>query len=151
MIYDKISRISDYLGIHPNFDTAIRYLSAHDLDGLPIGRTIVDGDKVFINVMEASAAPADVQRYEIHKRYMDIQIDLKGTETILIGSRDGLKILDYDSLSDFSFAVCTDSTSCLMGPGNFIACMPSEPHKPGVAAVNDLFLKKCVVKVLMKE
>ena len=34
-----------------------------------------------------------------------------------------------------------------MGKGRFIICMPEEPHKPGIAAVENLYLKKCVFKI----
>lgn len=35
----------------------------------------------------------------------------------------------------------------VMEAGRFLICMAGEPHKPGVAAVADRRLKKCVVKV----
>ena len=39
---------------------------AHDLYDLPLGRTEVDGENVFINVMEADLSP-DSTRLEYHK------------------------------------------------------------------------------------
>ena len=38
-----------YKGIAKNIDTAINYIETHDLMALPKGKTIVDGDNVFIN------------------------------------------------------------------------------------------------------
>lgn len=136
-----------YTGFHHNLDTALSYLSSHNLNELPLGRTEVDGNQVFINVMEASAAPSAEKEFEIHKNYMDIQIDLAGTEIIEIGDSSAMTVHGYDAETDFGTVSCNTTVSCTMGAGNFIVCMAEEPHKPGVAALADTFLKKCVVKV----
>ena len=61
MICDALEHLNRYRGLHRNLDTAIDYLTAyhvaHDLSDLPLGRTEVDGENVFINVMEADLSP----------------------------------------------------------------------------------------------
>ena len=83
MICDALEHLNRYRGLHRNLDTAIDYLTAyhvaHDLYDLPLGRTEVDGENVFINVMEADLSP-DSTRLEYHKKYADLQIDLTGGE-----------------------------------------------------------------------
>lgn len=88
MIYDKITNIGRYKGISHWLDIAVAFIEENDLAGLPDGRTAISGDDVFANVMEAEAG-GGAGRYEIHKRYMDIQIDIEGTEIIRIGSLKG--------------------------------------------------------------
>ena len=83
MICDALENLNRYRGLHKNLETAIDYLTAyhvaHDLSDLPLGRTEVDGENVFINVMEAGLNP-DSARLEYHKKYADLQIDLTGGE-----------------------------------------------------------------------
>ena len=55
MICDTLDQLHLYKGFHKNLDTAIEFLAAHPLDTLPLGRTEVDGDEVFINVMDAES------------------------------------------------------------------------------------------------
>ena len=61
MICDALENLNRYRGLHKNLETAIDYLTAyrvtHDLSDLPLGRTEVDGENVFINVMEAGLSP----------------------------------------------------------------------------------------------
>ncbi len=147
MIYDKLENISFYLGMHPHLDTALRYIASHDLNELSFGRTEVDGANVFINVMEASARPEEEISYEIHRSYMDIQIDLTGVEAIQIGDMMKQSQVCFNEETDFGTVCCPTSSSCIMGPGSFIICMAGEPHKPGIATGPDRSLKKCVVKV----
>lgn len=147
MIYDKLTNITKYLGCNPNLDIAIRYITSHNLSELPLGRTELSGSEVFINVMEATVVPIEKQNFEIHKNYMDIQIDLVGTEMIQIGDDSDMTVEDYNPKTDFGVARCRTLTSCIMGPGNFIICMSGEPHKPGIAVTEEYSLKKCVFKI----
>ena len=80
MICDTLQHLGRYRGLHPNLDTAIDYLLTHDLAALPLGRTEVDGDKVFINLMDATLHPDAGYHPEYHKLYADLQVDLTGSE-----------------------------------------------------------------------
>ena len=80
MICDTLQHLGRYRGLHPNLDTAIDYLLTHDLTALPLGRTEVDGDKVFINLMDATLHPDAGYHPEYHKLYADLQVDLTGSE-----------------------------------------------------------------------
>lgn len=147
MIYDKLSNITLYKGLSKNLDTAIQFISTHDLNELPLGKTTIDGDLVYINVMETKAQPIEERKYEVHKNYMDIQIDLIGTERVDTGDYHQVTLEDYHQENDVAAASSEDLVQCILGPGNFIICMAREPHKPNIAVSDDTFLKKAVVKV----
>ena len=53
MIVDSFDYIACYKGLHPNLDKAIDWLNSHTLDALENGKTIIDGENVFVNVMDA--------------------------------------------------------------------------------------------------
>ncbi|MBR5598091.1 MAG: YhcH/YjgK/YiaL family protein [Lachnospiraceae bacterium] len=147
MIYDKLSNMKLYKGMNPNLDTAIDYILSHDLNELPLGKTVVDGDNVFINVMDAKAFPVEERFYEVHKKYMDIQMDLEGVERIDTGDISSMVMDDFDEDKDVAKATAADLAQCIIGPGNFIICMAGEPHKPNIAVNENHVLKKAVCKV----
>lgn len=147
MIYDLIENITAYKGISKHLDTAIDFIERTDLNKLPLGKTEIDSTFVFANVMEAIAKDGEEINFEIHKKYMDIQIDLKGTEIIEIGLGDLEEVIPYDEGKDIGFYKGRSSSSCQMGPGRFIICMVNEPHKPGIKCKDETALKKCVIKV----
>lgn len=150
MIYDVIKNVGKYRGQSIWLDKAISFLETTDLKSLPIGRTEIDGDKVFVNVMEAKARKEDELQFEIHKKYMDIQIDIEGSENIKIGFDVNNVFQAYKEEIDFGAVDCTESITCSLGNERFIICMSDEPHKPGIATGDDTYLKKCVVKVAVK-
>ena len=83
MICDTLEHLSLYQGFHKNLDTAITFLTACDLNTLPLGRTEVDGENVFINVMDADLREADGAAFEYHRRYADLQIDITGGDMMI--------------------------------------------------------------------
>ena len=56
MIVDSFDYIACYKGLHPNLDKTIDWLNSHTLDALENGKTIIDGENVFVNVMDATCA-----------------------------------------------------------------------------------------------
>lgn len=150
MIYDTIKAIGRYKGISKNLDTAILFLENEDLTKLPLGKTIIDGERVFINVMEAQTAAEESLNFEIHKKYMDIQIDIEGAEIIQIGLDKAEPLSVFKEEADIGMVDCRVSASCTMGSGRFILCMKEEPHRPGIMVDRPSNIKKCVIKVCVE-
>lgn len=145
MIYDLITNIVNYKGISEHLDKAIEFIASNDLNSLPLGRTDIDGDNVFINIMEATTKGAQELNFEYHKNYMDIQIDLVGTEMIQVATEGIEEVEAYKE--DIGFFKANTGSSCILGPGRFIVCMIEELHKPGIQVGFNTAIKKCVVKV----
>ena len=148
MICDTLNHLHLYKGFQKNLDTAIEFLAVHPLDTLPLGRTEVDGENVFINVMEADLSP-DSTRLEYHKKYADLQIDLTGGEgwgyTNLPGEEAG------EFTGDIGFRTSPDAVSGTLGEGRFVLFFPGELHKPGVARPGCAHVRKVVIKIRMED
>lgn len=147
MIYDKITNIKQYLGISEYLDTAIHFIAEHNLEELPLGKTVISGDDVFVNIMDAETTPKDSKQFEVHKKYHDIQIDLIGVERIDIGDETTFVCPDFNEEKDIGFSLTDTLTCCTMGAGNFMVCMANEPHMPAITVGNKTAIRKCVFKV----
>ena len=149
MICDTLDQLHLYKGFRKNLDTAIEFLAAHPLDTLPLGRTEVDGDEVFINVMDADLKPHTGSHAEYHRLYADLQIDLTGGEgwgyTNLPGEEAG------EFTGDIGFRTSPDAVSGTLGEGRFVLFFPGELHKPGVARPGCAHVRKVVIKIRMED
>ena len=149
MICDTLEHLSLYQGFHKNLDTAITFLTACDLNALPLGRTEVDGENVFINVMDADLQPMEGSHPEYHRLYADLQIDLTGGEgwgyTNLPGEEAG------EFAGDIGFRTSPDAVSGVLGEGRFVLFFPGELHKPGVARPGCAHVRKVVIKIRMED
>ena len=152
MICDTLENLNRYRGIHKNLNTAIDYLTAyhvaHDLIELPLGRIEVDGENVFINVMDADLHPDEGSHLEYHHQYADLQIDLTGGEgwgyTNLPGEEAG------EFTGDIGFRTSPDAVSGTLGEGRFVLFFPTELHKPGLVQDGCANVRKAVVKIKME-
>lgn len=148
MLTDTLQNLPRYRGMHPVLDIAIDYLMTHDLNALPLGRTIVEGERVFINVMDADLRPAEGAAFEYHRRYADLQIDLTGGEYwgwAAAGTPQG----DYDPAADCGFATGPEQAGGTLGAGRFALFLPTELHKPSCLTADCTRLRKAVVKIEM--
>jgi YhcH/YjgK/YiaL family protein len=147
MIYDCLANIENYRGISSHLDTAIQFITSNDLQTLPLGRTEIDGDNVFVNVMEAYTKPANELLFETHTQYLDIQIDLDGSELLEVALDHLEETTPYCSERDIAFYKAAPSSACALDRSKFIIFMTEEAHKPCIGAVSETPIKKCVFKV----
>lgn len=149
MIYDRIENISKYMGISKNLDKAFRFIQSTDLRSLPQGKTKIDGDNLFVNVMAVDKNQIDAEYFEVHKKYIDIHIDLDGTEIVQLGISGLEERAPIDDETDCGFYSSESHVSYILGEGRFILLMPGEIHKPMVRIPERELKKKCVFKVLL--
>ena len=152
MICDALEHLNRYRGLHRNLDTAIDYLTAYhvarDLYDLPLGRTEVDGENVFINVMEADLKPGEGANPEYHRRYADLQIDITGGEGWGYTNEPGEEVGEYTV--DCGFQDSASVVSGALGEGRFVLFFPTELHKPGLVQDGCANVRKAVVKIKME-
>lgn len=148
MIIDTLSHLDRYLGLHPNLDVAIAYLQSHDIAVLPIGRTQVSGEKVFINVMDAELRSSEDASFEYHRRYADLQLDLSGSEECGWTVVNELKN-SFDAAGDIGFIDGEEQGSAVLGDGRFVIFLPGELHKPCCQHGDCTAVRKAVVKIDM--
>ena len=146
MIYDRLNALERYRGLHENLDAAIDYLLAHDLAELPEGRTEVAGDAVYINKMSLDSKLE--ARFEAHRAYADIHIDLVGRETVELACTAGDALEPFDGETDCGFWDAQAEAVCRLEPGSFLYCPPGELHKPCMATDGAAApIVKCCVKI----
>ncbi len=147
MIYDTIENLNQYKNLFANLDTAIDYIENNDLTQLPLGITNIDGDDVYVNVMEVETSPTQEKNFEVHSKYMDLQIDLEGTEICEVSLGELELIEEYDEEKDFALLQGELTTALIMGEGRFAVFMVEEAHKPNVRAYECDKVKKAVFKI----
>ena len=149
MIVDSFDYIACYKGLHPNLDKAIDWLNSHTLDALENGKTIIDGENVFVNVMDADLREADGAAFEYHRRYADLQIDITGGEGWGYATAPGEEVGTFTG--DIGFQNSPDAVTGSLGEGRFVLFFPGELHKPGVARPECTKVRKAVVKIRMED
>ena len=149
MIVGKLVDLYRYKGIAKNIDTAIDYILNNDLMALPKGKTIVDGDNVFINRDTYVANPIEKCFFENHEHYLDLQIVLKGKE--LFGYTDisnpSIQVTTpYNTEKDVTKYSATENTVFFVLEEGFALVFNEDIHL-AKAKVNEELVEKAVVKI----
>ena len=133
MIVDSFDYIACYKGLHPNLDKAIDWLNSHTLDALENGKTIIDGENVFVNVMDADLRDADGAAFEYHRRYADLQINLTGSEHWGWAS-DGKDEGAFDEAADCGFKSGAEHAGGVWAAGGLPSSSPASCTSPAAKA-----------------
>lgn len=148
LILDHIDNIALYQGLPHGLYHALKSLTP-GLCANPPGRYDLDGDNLFALVQEYDTRPRETATWEAHRKYIDIQYMIAGTEVMGCGYAPSMTPLkDYDEEKDFAL---------FSGPGSFVAVsagmyaifFPSDAHMPCLAAADPEPIKKVVLKVIV--
>ena len=99
--------------------------------------------------MEKESKDIATTPFELHKKYLDIHIDITGCEIIETGDMADATDEEYNEVKDFGTVKCSTKVTNYLAPGDFYICMLDEPHKPLCAVDEKILVKKCVFKVLV--
>lgn len=148
MILDSLSSASKYASLHPLFAKAFAYISSVDLNALEVGKFDIDGADLrgIVSDKKGVLAEESTAKFECHNAHIDIQVCIRGKETIGWKPRSTCKeqkgeynpekdVLFYNDAPDMFFGL-TDN--------QFVIFYPEDVHAP---MIGDDLIKKLVIKV----
>jgi len=147
MILDQFANAALYRTIHRRFDQAFHYLATTALMDLPSGKQTIQGDELFALVNDYSTQPPDQCRFEAHRRYIDIQLMVRGIERIGVANLATMRVDEpYVAERDVAF-FHGQGDLITLNEGTFAIFLPHDAHQPGIAVAEPLQCRKVVVKV----
>ena len=149
MIFDTLSHLPQYLpsDVQKVFETFFSRLCPDTTDG----KYGIREPDVFAQISSYNTRPPQEGRFENHKRFVDIQILLSGSEMIYVTPLDGLiPDTDYDEQNDIRFYRSPDRPAVQLSlkPGSFAMFFPQDAHCPQLTPHTGVQnVKKVVVKI----
>jgi biofilm protein TabA len=150
MIKDNLKYADIYKQLGPRFAQAIEYARSTDLSKLSVGRHEIDGANLYLIIRSYTTEKAFERKYEIHRKYMDLQLMLEGQEIIYCADAEGMEpVTEYDAKEDILFLKEDAGTAVLVSAGEFLIAYPHDAHKPQCAAGVPKLVRKAVFKFLV--
>ena len=147
MIIDTLTNAPKYIGLHPLFAKAFDFINKNDIATLPDGvAEISEGLKVIVNTANGKTAEASLAKFECHDKNIDIQVCVKGLETIAWKPREKCLTQNgaYNPEKDVRFFSDAPDMSFQLTDGQFAIFFPEDVHAP---MIGDGEIKKLVFKV----
>ena len=146
MIIGKLKDLKRYRGLSKQIDEAIDYVLSTDLLSLDIGRYEISSD-VIVNRQQYFGKLDSFA--ESHKKYIDLQIVLKGQEQMGYAdiNNPNLTVMEeYNENLDLAKYYSIDECEHLMSEGSFALIFPEDVHRPGMK-VDEFLIEKAVLKI----
>ncbi|MGZ5304304.1 MAG: YhcH/YjgK/YiaL family protein [Bacteroidia bacterium] len=148
MILDKIENIGLYKALGPRVKKAITYIENTDLSVLVLGNHVIDGENIFVIVQEYDTKDIDEGKMEAHRKYIDIQFILRGTEMFGFDTlNDQTPTMEYSEERDVMFFGNDYASLLKVNAGSFVIFYPWDIHMPGIKAGEKMNIRKAVFKI----
>jgi YhcH/YjgK/YiaL family protein len=146
MILDVVANEEKLKQLHPGFGPALAYLRGTNVGQLPAGRQEIDGSRLYAMVIRGQGKGLKGAKLEVHRRYIDIQCSITGSD--VIGWKPAATChdpeMDYDEQKDIQFFRDAADSWVTIPQGCFGIFFPEDAHAPTAA---DGPIHKVVVKV----
>lgn len=147
MIYDRLENLPAYIALAPEaVPKIVEFLGKCGAGEIAEGRHELDGSKLYVNVQSYDSKPFSEGMLEYHKKYVDLQLLLAGSETLYYAPAGTPVTKEYNEENDCGFnQVPADALPLKLEVGNFVLLLPEEGHLPGVGDGSGVV--KAVVKI----
>lgn len=149
MIKNSLKYTKNYYNLSEKIKLGLEFLETHDLKAMENGKYEILGEEVFINIQEYTSKPETDGKWEAHRKYIDIQVLIKGSEKIGVGEiQDFTTTEAYDEGKDVEFLTTNSSQQFItMRENDYIILYPYDVHMPQISIDKPTAVKKAVVKV----
>lgn len=149
MILDSLKNGDQYSPLHPNFAKALKFVT-ENAQTIPVGKYYLDGDNLFVTIVETDLRPTHDCKMEAHRKYIDIQIVLDGIETFGWGELGDCQSPtgEFDTTKDIVFFADQATTLVTARAGQFVIFFPQDVHAPLIGQGR---VRKAIVKVKVQE
>ncbi len=145
MIVDLLENCNLYSSINSNLDRAFSFLLSNDLASMEPGRLELNGDSLYVLVQHYLSKPESSGKWEAHKRYIDVQYLISGSERVGYSAISNMTLGEYNAQKDFQ-ALSGSGEMYRLNAGSFMVFFPQDAHMPGLANGFETPIKKIVVK-----
>ena len=147
MIIDTLQNASKYAKVHPLFEQAFAWINATDLLNAEVGTIqISEGLKAIISDGTGKTKEESLKKFECHDNNIDIQLCIRGNETIGWKPREKCNIPNGEYNPDKDVRFFNDAPDMFfdLTDGQFGIFFPEDVHAPMIA---EGAVKKLVIKV----
>jgi YhcH/YjgK/YiaL family protein len=147
MILSTLSQSDPYAALHPLFPRVFEYIRNTDLLALAPGRYPIVGDDLLAIVESVPARTRAEAKLECHRKYIDIQLVLEGTDEMGWRALADCHNPVSDYKTDIRFFHDAPATWINVPPAHFCIFFPEDAHAPLVGTGN---IRKVIFKIAVE-
>ncbi len=147
MIFGNLNNLGEFSFLEEKVRECFAYAKSHDLASYEKGSHEIDGERLFVNIVEYTTTTPEERFWEAHKNYLDVHVMLHGTEQIDVNFIQNMKLKEFVAEEDFLPMEGEKNSSVILRDNDFLICYPSDGHRTAVAVNEPQTIKKAIFKV----
>ena len=151
MIFGNIKNLNEYTFLTEAVKECFSYAKEQNLVEFENGKHEIDGERLFVNIVEYTTKNADERFWEAHKKYLDVHLMLNGEEQIDLNFLSNMDVKEFVEVDDFVPMDGEKNSSVVLRNGDFLICYPQDGHRTAVKVSEPKTIKKAIFKVLISE
>ena len=150
MIIDRIENASRYFALGAGIAESLEYIKNNDLSTVAPGSYDISKDKVRMVVMEAEQKSTDRVKMEAHRKNIDVQYWVAGSELMGYAPLQAQSLLEpFNEVKDCGL-YAGDATFSRLEAGMFAIYFPTDLHTAIQDERCNSLVKKIVFKVVIE-
>lgn len=114
---------------------------------MPTGKHYIDGDNLYVNILQYETKDETNCIWESHKQYLDLHYIISGQEIIGISDIRNMLIGEYEEAKDYVHINGSFDAKILCKTGSLLLINPEDAHKTAIKANEPCLVKKAVFKI----
>lgn len=147
MIFGNINNLKEFPYLDKQIQECFTYAKEHDLASYEKGGHEIDGERLFVNMVEYTTTTPEERFWEAHRQYLDLHLMIKGTEQIDMSFIQNMEQKEFVEKDDFLPMEGEKNGSVVLTEGDFLICYPSDGHRTAIAVNGPETIKKAIFKI----
>lgn len=151
MIFGNSNQIETYDFLPECLQECIKYAKSHDLLSYEKGSYPIDGERLFVNIVEYDTTAPENRFWEAHKYYLDVHYMLDGQEQIDLNFIQNMDQKEFVDADDFLPMDGRPNCHVVLTKDDFLICYPDDGHRTAVQVEKPERIKKAIFKVRIEQ
>lgn len=147
MVFGNIRDLKDYAYLEQAVLRCFDYAANNDLLAYEKGSHPIDGDELFVNIVEYETTTPENRFWEAHRQYLDLHLMLRGPEQIDVNFIDNMEQKEFVEKDDFLPLEGEPISHVVLNAGDFLLCYPADAHRTAVQVGSPAAIKKAIFKI----
>ena len=147
MVFGNIRDRKDFGWLEGVIGKCFDYAAANDLLSYEKGRHPIDGEELFVNIVEYETTTPENRFWEAHRQYLDLHFMLRGPEQIDVNFIDNMEQKAFVEKDDFLPLEGDPNSHVILNAGDFLLCYPADAHRTAVQVGAPAVIKKAIFKI----
>lgn len=151
MIFGNIKNLHEYDYLPVDIKKCFEYAASNNLLDFEKGSYKIDGNNIFVNIVEYETIDVENRFWEAHKNYLDLHLMLDGKEQIDVNFIGNMEEKEFVEKDDFLPLEGDKNGHVILEKDDFLICYPNDAHRTAVKVNNPKKIKKAIFKIIISK